>query len=205
MKIAILGAGNIGGTLGKKWVQAGHDVVFGVRNVDSAKTQAALGKTDNKATAVSVAEAVQFGDIILFSIPWSAVPETAAAHADALNGKILIDATNNFGGPVINRAAELQQHAPQAHIFRAFNSMGWETFDQPRFGENVATLFYCGPDGPVRTQLEMLISEVGLQPAYVGGLELVTAVDAVGTLWVSLALRQGWGRRLAFTTLTEVG
>jgi len=72
VKIGILGSGNIGGTLGKKWAQAGHDVVFGVREVNSAKVGALLEAAGGNASADSVANAAAFGDVILIAIPWSA-------------------------------------------------------------------------------------------------------------------------------------
>ena len=96
MKIAILGAGNIGGTLGSKWATAGHDILFGVRDVNSPKTSSALGQAKG-AKATDVSTAISESELILFSIPWKTVPEVAHANASALNGKLLIDATNNFG------------------------------------------------------------------------------------------------------------
>src|SRR5512144_3241663 len=101
MKIAILGAGNIGRTLGDKWAKTGHTICFGVRDPRSPKTLAALEQTQG-AKVLDVSTAIRESEVILFSVPWKTVPEIAQAHAANLNGKLLIDATNNFGGPVIN-------------------------------------------------------------------------------------------------------
>lgn len=202
MKIGILGSGNIGGTLGKKWAQAGHDVVFGVREVNSAKVGALLEAAGGNASADSVANAAAFGDVILIAIPWSAAGAMVEAHAEALNGKIVMDATNNFGGPVINNVEAISSNAPAARVYRAFNSLGWENFETPQIGETQVDLFYCGPDDEARPVVEGLIQEIGLRPIWVGDLDVVQIVDSIGLLWVSLIFGQGMGRHLAFKVLT---
>lgn len=146
MRIAILGAGNIGGTLGSKWVNAGHDVLFGVRDTNSPKTAAALDKAQG-ARVMDIGSAIREGEVILFAVPWKAVREITQANAERLNGKLLIDATNNFAGPVINNLSALKEAAPQAKIYRAFNSLGWDVFANPVINNQVADMFYCGPDG----------------------------------------------------------
>ena len=93
--------------------------------------------------------------------------------------------------------------APAAQVFRAFNSLGWENFEDSRFGGTEADLFYCGPDDEARPAVEALIEEVGLRPVWVGGPDQVQLVDAVGSLWVTLAFRRGMGCRLAFRLLTD--
>ena len=202
MKITVLGSGNIGGTLGRKWAKAGHEVVFGVRDVNSSKVQTLLGRVEGKASADTVAHAIAYGDVVLFATPWSAVEAIVKANAEGLDGKIVIDASNNFGGPVVNNVKTISAGAPAAQMFRAFNSLGWENFEDPRFGGTQADLFYCGPDDEARPVVEALIEEVGLRPVWVGDLDLVQLVDAVGSLWVTLAFRGGMGRRLAFKLLT---
>lgn len=205
MKIAILGAGNIGGTLGRKWSAAGHEVVFGVRNPGSAKARAALESVGLSARAASLAEAAAFGEVVLFSIPSGTVAETARTLGPVLDGKILIDASNNFAGPVINNLAALQAAAPRAHLFRAFNSLGWELFADPILDGQQVDMFYSGLDGESRWQVETLIAEVGLRPLWVGGNDRVTLVDNLGALWVNQIFRHGWPRRTALKALGAPG
>lgn len=114
-----------------------------------------------------------------------------------MDHKILIDATNSFGAPVVNNIAIYQRHAPEAMIYRAFNALGWENFADPRYTETTANLFYCGPDGDSRSIMETLIQQVGVRPVYVGRLEMAPVFDALGTIWVTLAIQQGWGRDIA--------
>jgi hypothetical protein len=201
MKIAILGAKTIGPTLGRSWARAGHSLMFGVRNLNNPEAQA-LAQELNATLGVTGA-AIDFGDVAVFAIPGAAMDETIQAHALALNGKVVIDAANRMGGGPQNSAAAFAAHAPGAHVFRAFNSLGWENFENPRFGETQADLFYCGPGGPSQSTVEQLIREVGLRPVRVGDLGQVQLVDAVGALWRALAHGQSWGRQLAFKVLTR--
>jgi predicted dinucleotide-binding enzyme len=202
MKIAILGAKNIGSTLGKKWVQAGHTVVFGVRHVDDAEVQAVVKSLGSRAAVDTVANAIAPSEVVVFAIPGGAMEDTIAAHAQALNGKLIIDAANRMGGGAMNSAAAFAAHTPAAQVFRAFNSLGWENFENPRFGDLQADLFYCGPEGEARTSVEKLIADVGLRPICLGGLDQIQLVDSITGLWFALAIRKGMGRHLAFKVLT---
>jgi len=202
VKVAILGAGNIGGTLGGKWVKAGHTVSFGVRDAHSPKTLTALEQAHG-AKAFDVSTAIRESETILFSVPWKIVPEIAQAQASDLNGKLLIDATNNFGGPVINHLKTLQDAAPKAKIYRAFNSLGWEVFANPVINGQTADMFYSGPDGETRTHIHKLIGDVGVNPIWVGDNDRVHLVDNMGALWVNMVFQRGWKRHSAFKAITE--
>jgi len=202
MKIAIIGSGNIGGTLGAKWAAAGHAVVFGVRDAGSAKARAALGAAGERARVDKIAGAIADAEVVVLAVPGAAVAETVAAHGAALDGKLVIDTTNQFGAPVMNGIAAIAGAAPQAAIYRAFNSVGWENMAEPIVGGVQADLLYCGPDGAGRAAVEQLIAAVGLRPVRVGDLQQVALVDNLGALWSALVFGQGLGRRLAFKVLT---
>ena len=197
MKISILGAGNIGGSLGKKWIESGNRVAFGVRDLGSPKAAAMKTYLDDQAAMTGVTQAIAAGEIILFATPWAAVAAIAAENAEALSGKIIIDATNNFGAAVVNNVDTIISRVPTAKVYRAFNALGWENFANPDYKGVPVDLFYCGADSADRTILEDLIIQVGLRPVYVGGQEMLPVVDTLGTLWVTLALRRGWGRGVA--------
>jgi predicted dinucleotide-binding enzyme len=201
MKIGVLGAKAIGGTLGGKWVRAGHQVRFGVRHVDNPQVRALVEELGENASVGSVAQAIAFGDVVVFAIPGQAMDETIQSHAGALNGKVVIDVANKMGGGVMNSAATFGAYAPQAAVFRAFNNIGWENFESPVFDGIQADLFYCGNNGMAKTAVEELIRAVGLNPVYVGDLDKVGLVDAITSLWFALAYEQGMGRHLAFKLL----
>lgn len=202
MKITVLGTGNIGGTLGRKWAGAGHEVYFGSRDPAADKVRSLLDSIQGQAEAGSYAKALASGEVVLVAIPHRTVGEFAAEHSAALDKKILIDATNDFGAEVINNLAALQSNAPGAQIYRAFNSLGWEVFAEPQFDEIQADHFYCGPPGDAQDAVETLIVDAGLWPIYVGDLGVVSLVDNLGSIWVQLAVRRGLGRHTAFKFLT---
>ncbi len=198
LKIAVLGSGNIGGTLGAKWLAAGHRVVFGVRDAASPKAKAAAAKAGPDAKLDTFADAMRFGEVVVIAVPSNAVEEALAGLGEALNGKIVIDTTNRFGSPVVNQTAAIAAVAPQAKIYRAFNSLGWENFAEPVINGEQADMFYCGPEGDSKGIVERLIADVGLRPVYVGGIETAPLVDNVGSLWVELVFRQHKPRHIAF-------
>jgi 8-hydroxy-5-deazaflavin:NADPH oxidoreductase len=202
MKIAVLGAGKIGGTLGEKWARRGHTVMFGVRRPDDPDLRNRIRPLGQQASLGTIDQAVAFGDIVLFAIPGPAMDATIASQAAALAGKTIIDAANKVGGPVMNSLAVFAEQVPGAPVFRAFNSLGWENFENPQFGNQPADLFYCGPDGPARPAVEQLIAEIGLSPVWVGGPEQAPLVDSLTRLWFTLANSRGLGRHLAFKMLT---
>jgi predicted dinucleotide-binding enzyme len=200
MKIAVVGVGNIGRTLGAKWAQAGHTVVFGVREAQSQKAQmaAAAGPGTTLATPGS---AIASSEVVTLAVPGSAVEAIANAHAAALDGKIVIDATNNVGAAEMSGIPLLAGRAPQAALFRAFSTLGWENFAEPQIGGVQVDLFYCGPEGAARQKVEQLIADIGLRPIYVGGLDQLAVVDNLTRLWFALAYGRQMGRRLAFRLL----
>jgi len=203
LRIAVLGAGNIGGTLGRKWAAAGHQVAFGVNDPAAARAQALRAELGNKVTIGPVAHALEAGNVVVMAFPGAAMDETITTYAAQLDGKIIIDAANRMGGGPMNSFATFQTRTPNARVFRAFNSLGWENYADPVFNGVQADLFYCGPDGDAREMVEQLIINVGLRPMRLGDIDQVGLVDSVSQLWFALALRQGKGRHLAFKVLSR--
>lgn len=204
LTLAVLGAGNIGGSLGRKWHAAGHHVAFGVSDPDGKNAQTLREELGAGITIGTVAEVLDTNPaIIVLALPGVQMDTVIAKHAAQLNGRIIIDTANRLSGGPVNSFATLQKHTPQASIFRAFNSLGWENFVDPLFNGIPADLFYCGPDGEARAQVEQLIADIGLNPLYLGGIEQVGVVDSVGALWFALVFGQGKDRHLAFKVLTR--
>src|SRR5438034_9367718 len=93
MKIGVIGAGNVGGTLGKALAAKGHQVFYGVRHPQDDKTRAVVKSTGAGAKAGTVAEAAAFGEAVLLATPWPATRDAVASAGD-LTGKIVVDCTN---------------------------------------------------------------------------------------------------------------
>jgi len=190
-RIAVIGAGNIGGTLGDAWQRAGHEVTYGVRE--------SAGREEDGRRFAAPGEAIRVAEVVLFAVPGAAMAETVPPLARDLRGRVVIDATNRVGAPVAHSDVLAGLATDEIPVFRAFNSLGWENFKDPRYGDEVADLFYAGPDGASRPIVERLISDIGLRPIYVGpDAELV---DNVLRLWMALVRGQGMGRGVAFKVL----
>jgi predicted dinucleotide-binding enzyme len=188
MKIAVVGRGNIGGTLAEKWRAAGHDVVFGVREPGGEGT-------------ASIPDAVAAAEVVLLAIPGAAAKEVVRGLGEALAGKIVVDATNEPSGAGPLHA--LDELVSGAQPVRAFNTLGWESFADPVVAGTRADLFYAAEDGSAREAAEQLIRDVGLEPVWVGGRETFDVVDGVTRLWFTLVFQRRLGRRLAFKVLRE--
>lgn len=202
MKIGVLGAGNIGGTLGVKWALAGHDVMFGVRNPSDEKVRARVAQAGGNATAASPAQAILHGDVVLVSIPSRSMPEFLVEHGPALQGKVVIDATNDFGRVVMHRVDAIEAAAPDALVVRAFNSLGWEVFADPVIRGEQADHFYAGP-AATREPVARLIADIGLRPVYLGDAAAFSVLDGMTRVWAALAFQQGHGRHTAFRLLSD--
>jgi predicted dinucleotide-binding enzyme len=164
MRIAVIGKGNIGGTLGGKWVAAGHEVVFGVRSPGAPGTAA-------------ITDAVGQPEVIVLAMPGAAAKDLLGSLAGALAGKVVIDATNDMTGT--GKLNALDELADGAHPVRAFNTLGWENFADPVFDGVTADLFYAAEEGGAKEVAERLIGDVGLNPVWLGGLDAFETVDSV--------------------------
>lgn len=201
-KIAVLGAGNIGGTLGRKWAAAGNTVTFGAAHPAGEKAQALTAELGEQVTFGAIADALSGASVVVFAIPGRAMAETIAANTAALGGKLVIDAANRMGEPVPNSREDFRRYTPSARYVRAFNTLGYENFADPVFDGVPADLLYAGPEAD-QALIEQLISEIGLRPIRVGDADQVGLVDALLPLWFALAIQRGMGRHLAFKVLTR--
>jgi 8-hydroxy-5-deazaflavin:NADPH oxidoreductase len=186
-RIGVIGSGNIGETVGDAWRRAGHDVTFASRSPEPPRT-------------VAIADAIAGADVVLLAVPGAAVPQLLADHGRALDGRVVIDASNDIGGERLHHADAYGASAPRARFVRAFNTLGFEMFADPSIGGEVADLFWCGPED---AGVEQLIADIGLRPVRVGDIDAIDVVDGVARLWLTLVFRQGYPRRLAFRRLED--
>jgi 8-hydroxy-5-deazaflavin:NADPH oxidoreductase len=185
MRIAVIGKGKIGGTLGTKWRAAGHEVVYGARG--------GSGEGPGGAPVRSIGDALADADVVLLAVPGQVVPDVVSEHGAALGGKVVIDAVNRMGAAEFDSRALIADVAPSARYVRAFNSLGWENFADPVPGAN---LFFAA-DPAAREVAEELIRAVGLEPAFVGDASATGTVDGLLPLWFALVKQNGGNRRVA--------
>jgi predicted dinucleotide-binding enzyme len=210
MKIAIIGAGNVGGALGANWAQKGHDIVFGARDPKSEKTQALLQKIGAKARAATVAEAAASADVIVLSTPWP-VTEAAIRSMGDLKGKIVLDATNPLTrgpdgialeiGHAISGGEKVQGWAAGASVFKTLNTTGFDNMTNPEFKGVKSVMFVAGDDDANKPKVTKQVSDLGFDVIDAGPLRNARLLEAHAMLWIDLALVRGQGRDFAFGIL----
>jgi predicted dinucleotide-binding enzyme len=208
MKIGIIGSGNVGGTLGSRWAQAGHQIVFSSRSPDSDAMKALIGEAGPNARAATARDAAAASDVILVATPWPSTREALTGLGD-LSGKILIDATNPLlpdlsglaVGTTTSAGEQVAQWAPGAKVVKAFNTVGSNIMANASFGDHPVVLFYCGDDAGAKQTVHELARELGFDPHDAGPLTQARLLEPFALLWISLALVQGYGREIAFQFL----
>lgn len=187
MKIGILGAGMIGGTVGRLWAQAGHDVTFGVRHPERLRSM--LSGLGGKATAGSAIDAVAGADVVLAAIPFRAWPGVAAEVAAALGDKVLLDATvpdppgdGAFGDAALARkdgvAFAVTPLLSRAKLVRAFSTVMWTTLQSQahRAGDRIG-IPLAGDDEKAVDLAAGLVRDAGFDPVMVGPLSQARRFD----------------------------
>lgn len=207
MNISIIGAGNIGGSLGKIWSAKGHSIIFGVRNPKSPKTMKSLEGLESVARVMFIKEAAEKSDVIVLATPWEAVPEVVFQIAD-MKDKILVDCTNpirpNPEWPLsqgTSAAEEIAKRLPGFHVVKAFNTLGAANLYDVQFNSVKADGFFCGDDPASKKIVLQLTEEVGLRPVDVGDLRNAELLESMAKLWITLAYQQGIGPNFAFKLL----
>jgi len=216
MKIAIIGAGHVGGALGKAWAKAGHYIIFGVRNPGKGKTQPPLAEIGVGATSMTLPDAARSSEIIVLATPWQAVPDAINALGD-LRGKVLIDCTNPLSlagdgslslslGSTTSGAEEVEKLATGAHVVKAFNTYGWENFADAAY-PNAAGLkpvmFYCGDHDAAKETVHQLAADLGFEPVDTGGLGMARSLEPMALLWIRLSIRTGRNPNFTWARLTR--
>ena len=205
MRIGIIGAGSVGGALGRGWARAGHEVTFGVRDPSDPKTARLLEETGAGAKAASVAEAAAFGEVVVLATPWDATQEAVRSAGD-LSGKIVFDCTNPLApqlsglthGFDTSAAEQVASWAPGARVVKIFNTTGANNMADPGFKGVAATMFYCGDSADAKAAGAQLATDLGFDPVDAGSLEQARLLEPLALLWIRLAYVQKQGRDIAF-------
>jgi predicted dinucleotide-binding enzyme len=188
MKIGIIGTGHIGGALATLWVAAGHEVLLSSRHPDELKPLAK--KLGPKARVGTPKEAASFGDVVLVSVPYKALPDLGRDLKAELAGKIVLDTCNPYPKRDGDMASEARKKGtgvaspeflPGARLVRAFNainagSLASEAHRKPP----LVGIPLAGDDAEAVRVAQRLVTDAGFDPVVVGGLARAREFD-VGT------------------------
>lgn len=177
MKIGIVGSGRVGSAIGAAWVKAGHEVMFSSRNLEHDKALAL--RLGGGARAGSPREAVAFGEVVMVSVPYHALPSVGKDLGDLLKGKVVIDTCNPFPG----RDGEIAEWArkkgaglagaellPGARLVRAFNAIGSARMGAQHQDPGSVGMPIASDDAKAAEIASRLIRDVGYVPVLIGGL-----------------------------------
>jgi 8-hydroxy-5-deazaflavin:NADPH oxidoreductase len=203
MKIAIIGTGSVGSALGRGFAKARHQVVFGVR--DPGKPQVVKLVEETGARAASVAEAASGVEVVVLAMPWGAAQDVIRT-AGGLDGRIVFDCMNPLNatfsgldtGGARSAAEQVAAWAPGARVVKVFNSTGAGNMADPRYGDDRATMLYCGDDEGAKEVAAQLAADLGFEPVDAGPLSAAYLLEHFAMLWIHLAYGKGMGRNFAF-------
>lgn len=199
MKVAIIGAGHVGASLGKGWARAGHAITFGVidpTDPGHAVPAAAAGG----ARLAPVADCGASADVIVLAVPWDAVAAAIAELGD-LSGQLVIDATNPLrmgtGGLELalgfstSGGEEVARLAPGASVFKAMNQVGFAVMSDTAGYPARPVIFVAGDDAERKPQVLALVTDLGFEAVDAGPLDRARLLEPYAMLWIDQALSRG--------------
>jgi predicted dinucleotide-binding enzyme len=188
LKIGIIGAGRIGGTLAELWAKAGHEVLVSSRH--PAELESLARSLGPKGRAGTPREAAVFGDVVVVSVPYGALPQVGRDLAKELAGKVVLDTCNPYPERDGDMAVEARRKGtgvadaeflPGVRLVRAFNAIGYRALrsEAHRAGAPVA-IPLAGDDVRALELAKRLVKDAGFEPVVVGPLAKASTFD-VGT------------------------
>jgi predicted dinucleotide-binding enzyme len=183
MKIGVIGAGRIGGNVARQALRAEHEVKVSFSREPSTLSNLAR-ELGERASSGTPGEAVEFGDVVVVSVPWDAIPQ-ALEQAGDLGGKVVVDTTNQFGsGPMPSpgqtAAAFNAQRMRGARYVKSFNTLtsGFQAQAAGRSGEERVVQWMCGDDASAKELVGTLIEDMGYVPVDLGGTATCSVMEA---------------------------
>ena len=201
MKIGIIGSGVVAQTLAAGFIQHGHEVTLGTRDV--AKLADFAEKTRG-ARVTSMADAAAFGDVVVLAVKGSAALQAARDAGAGLDGKPVLDTTNPiadaapvdgvlpfFTGRNESLLEWLQDAHPKARFVKAFNSVGAGRMIDPDFDGTRPTMFIAGNDADAKATTTTLLAQLGWDAADMGAAVAARAIEPLAMLWCIPGFREG--------------
>jgi predicted dinucleotide-binding enzyme len=199
MKIAIIGAGNVGRALATGWRKA-------IRDPTGA------GATELKQQGFTIAapkDAAARAEAIVLAVPWGAVRATLEGLG-ALAGKIMIDATNPLTsdmslalGHTDSAGETVARLAPGARVVKAFNTTGANNMVDSRYANGKLVMLVAGDDAEAKAGVITLANDLGFEAVDAGPLAMSRYLEPMAMVWIKLALAQKLGRNFGFALLRK--
>jgi predicted dinucleotide-binding enzyme len=190
MRIAVIGAGSVGGGLGAALARVGHSIVFGVRYPNSEKCRTALAGAPGS-VAMAPAEAVVGAEVVAIALRWDAVPGMVTG-LPSLDGRVVIDAMNRLSGSSTRSTSDdLAELLPGARVVKAFNTIGFENLTTAHDRRTPVAMFVAGDDAEAKAVVMGLAAQLGFSPEDVGPQTNAKPLEEMVRIWLALAQRHG--------------
>jgi predicted dinucleotide-binding enzyme len=204
MTIAIIGSGNVGGALAKKWIQAGHTVLIGARTPLSDKN-IELATKIGEDRFTSVENAVRQCEVIFLATPATAAADVARSLGDT-TGKIIIDSMNIVMGRGPSGYATttdaILDNTRTRDVVKCFNTTGFNNMINPGYGDTAIDMFVAGDSEKGKAIARQLAKDAGFGECYsIGGNDKFALMEQFAWFWINLAMFQGQGREIGFKLL----
>jgi predicted dinucleotide-binding enzyme len=203
MKVGILGSGDVAKSLGSGFIELGHDVRLGSRTPTSEGLVAWKQKAGSRASTGTLGETAAFGELLVVATR-GVEAENAIRQAGPKNfrGKLVIDVTNPLAfapnapptlayGWSDSSGERVQKAVPDAHVVKAFNTVGHLHMFRPAFPGGPPDMFYCGNDAAAKKKVHALLREFGWNPVDIGGIEGARLLEPLCVLWVVVGTTGG--------------
>lgn len=188
LKIGIIGAGRIGGTLAEHWAKAGHELFISSRHPEQLKPLAT--RLGPKVRVGTPEQAAAFGDVLLISVPYASLPQIGRDYAAQMRGKVVLETGNPFTArdgamaePARAKGTGIAsaEFLPGVRLVRVFSSVPHSAVlgEAHRNGERIGVPL-AADDPAALTLAERLVRDAGFEPVLVGGLARARDFD-VGT------------------------
>lgn len=203
MKIAIIGTGNVGGTLATKWARAGHTILLGVKDANHFKGMELM--KNNNTSVHSIQDAVQASEVILIATPASAAVEVARSLGNT-GDRIIIDAMNIIMGRgpqgFSNTSEAILANTDSRNVVKCFNTTGYNNMADPVYDGMAIDAFVAGDSREGKKVAAGLARDAGFAECYdIGGNDKFELMEQFAWFWINLAMFQGQGREIGFKLL----
>jgi predicted dinucleotide-binding enzyme len=210
MRVAIIGIGNVGGSIARGLCGKGHQTILGTRDPGSAEALALAAQTD--ATLAQPAEAARQADIVILAVPWGAAEAAVGALGD-MTGKIVIDCMNPLGmvdgalgltvGHTTSGGEIVQGWMPGAHVVKTLNQVGAEIMADNAALPHRPVMFMAGNDADAKARVAELLTALGFAALDAGDLTKARILEPFAMVWINQALMRGKGRTWAFAAVSR--
>lgn len=196
--VAVLGTGDVGKALAVGLSETGSSVVVGTRSPDREELVAwAAGARVELGTSADAADAAE---VVVLATAWNGTEATLDGVRDAVAGKVLVDVTNPLQftdrlelalGHTDSGGEQVQRWAPQAHVVKAFNTVGYEQFDRRALADAPATLFVASDHDDARQVAADFGERLGWAVHDCGELRAARHTEPLAMVWIEHTMRTG--------------